>query len=96
MAKKVKEKYNSPLATAPGEYKPRLYLDLEGKSVKELEGLKVGDVQEFCVRGKIVGLEERTRTDEKGKERVTGSIQLEGYEVESMEEESNEFDELSD
>ena len=95
MAKSKKTKVIDSCCAVPGEYKPRLYLDLEGQDVVKIKGLKVGDEGEFVVRGKIVGLEHRNRTDEGGKEKTTGSIQLEGYEVAVMGEEDNEFKEMA-
>lgn len=96
MAKTKKSKVVDSCCASPiGDYKPRLYLDLEGKDVAQIKGLKVGDEGEFIVRGKIVGLEQRNRTDEGGVEKITGSIQLEGYEVDVMAEEDNEFEEMA-
>lgn len=94
MAKKGKKLYGAPVPSHPGDYKPRLYLDLEGADVQQVEGLKVGETHEFSVRGKVVGLSQNKRTDEDGKERTTGSIQLEGFEVETLDGD-NEFTELS-
>jgi len=95
VAKKSKANLTPTLA-ADSVYKPSLYLDLEGKDVTMVKELKVGETVEFCVRGKIRSLEQRQRTDEKGKEKTTGSISLENYEVELMEEEANEFSKLAE
>lgn len=97
MAKKsTKTKIVDSCCAPPiGEYKPRLYLDLEGKDVAQIKGLKIGEEGEFVVRGKIVSLEQRERQDEKGGKKMTGSINLEGYEVEVMGEEDNEFTKMS-
>ena len=96
MAKVKKSKVVDTCCAPTCDYKPRLYLDLEGKDVAQIKGLKVGDEGEFMVRGKIVGLEQRERTDEDGKSKTTGSIQLEEYEVDIMGEELNEFKKIAD
>ena len=100
MAKKtVKSEYACPPSV--GDYKPRLYLDLEGKDIKQIEGLSVGETAEFLVTGKVVGLEQRERSDSHdGKTEIkkTGSISLEGYHVKLLEDEkeTNEFKKLAE
>lgn len=78
------------------DFKPRLYLDLEGQDVAQIKGLKVGDEGSFTVTGKIVGLEQRENTDSDGKKKTRGSIQLEGFEVEVLGSEDNEFKKLAE
>lgn len=63
------------------EYKPRLYLDLDKDNLDLVEDLKVGKKVTLKVTGTVVGLEYSERTDEKGKKRERGSIQLEDYKV---------------
>ena|SRR3990167_1679290 len=98
MAKVKKTKVMDTCCAPVCDYKPRLYLDLEGSDVAQIKGLKVGDEGMFHVRGKIVGLEQRERKDEgtDGKSKTTGSIQLEGYEVDVMGEEDNEYKKMSE
>lgn len=75
------------------DYKPRLYLNLEGQDVAQIKGLKVGEEVEIRVTGRVVGLSQRERPDHKteGKVIKTGDIDLEGYKVQVMGEEENEF-----
>ena len=98
MAKSKKTKVMDTCCAPTCDYKPRLYLDLEGSDVAQIKGLKVGDEGMFHVRGKIVGLEQRERKDEgtDGKSKTTGSIQLEGYEVDVMGEEDNEYKKMAE
>lgn len=44
---------------APAEYKPRTYVDLEGKELKGLEDLNVGDKITVVLKGKLVSIEKR-------------------------------------
>ena len=76
----------------------RMYLELEGKDVKQIGGLNVGDKAEFLVKGTVKGLSQRERQDyEDGKKTVkTGSIDLENYSVEVVEDEKNEFTKMAD
>lgn len=90
MAKSKTSNAPTPLA----EYKPRLYLDLEKGDVGLIEDLKVGKEVTLRVTGKVVGLEYRESTDEKGKTRERGSIQLEDYHVSGVG--SNDFADLAD
>lgn len=76
------------------DYKPRLYLDLQDQDVSKLKGLSIGEEGTFRVTGKIVGLSQRQRM-EGDKEVKTGSIDLEGFEVEVLGVEDNEFEDLS-
>ena len=97
-SKKSKAKSKVVDCCAPAcvdDYRPRIYLDLEGADVKQIKGLKVGEQGQVLISGKVVGLEERTRTDEKGKEKKTASIQIEGYDVEVLGDEDNVYTELS-
>lgn len=94
MAKKAKTKVLDTCCPAPCDYKPRLYLDLQDQDVSKLKGLAIGEEGTFRVTGKIVGLSQRQRMDG-DKEVKTGSIDLEGFEVEVMGVEDNEFDELA-
>ena len=73
-----------------------LWIDLEDKQVKELKGLTVGEQGQFLISGKIVSLEQRERSDEKGETKLTGSIRVEEYSVEVLEDEENEFTKLAD
>lgn len=94
MAKSKKTKVVDTCCSPIGDYKPTLYLDLEGKDVSQIKGLKVGEEGEFVVKGTIVGLEQSERTNEDGKNKTTGSIRLKDYEVDVMGAEPNEFTEL--
>lgn len=96
MAKKKTKINKVPTLGMVDSYKPRLYFDLEGEDVSQVKGLTVGETASFCVTGKVVGLEQSERTDEKGKMRKTGSIRLENYSVELEEEEDNEFKSMAD
>jgi len=82
-------------AVPMGEYKPCLYLNLEGQDVKQVKGLTVGEEVEVLVRGKIIGLEQRERTDHEGKSKTSGEIKMEGYRVQVLEDD-NEFSKLAD
>lgn len=96
MAKKVvKEACCAPVG-AP-EYKPRLYLQLEGQDVAQIKTLKVGEKIELRITGRVVGLSQRERPDYDKKDKVikSGDIDLEGYRVEVMGDEDNEFTEMS-
>ena len=87
-AKKTVSECNAPCV---GDYKPRLYLDLQDKDVSQLKGLTVGEEVEVVVHGTVRGLEQRERTNEKGETEKTGSIQLEGYRVSVLDDEENPF-----
>ena len=93
MAKKGKVVGECCAPPSVGEYKPQLYLDLEGQDVSQVKGLTVGEEVMVHVTGKVVGLEQRERknTETDGKAKTTGSIRLEGYRVQVMGEDSNEF-----
>lgn len=91
--KKVMDSCCAP--TCIGDYKPRLYLDLQDKDVAQIKGLTVGQKVQLLVEGTIKGLEQRERQDGDKKEK-TGSIQLEGYEIDVLGDEDNEFKELAD
>lgn len=95
--KKVVDSCCAPCASdAP--YKPRLYLDLDDKSVDKLKGLTIGEEAQIVVTGKVVSLEQRENIrdygPDKGKKKKTGSISIEGYAVEIMADEDNEFKQL--
>ncbi len=95
--KKVVSEVSAPASLA--EYKPQLYLDLEGQDVSQVLGLKVGEEVMVHVTGKIVGLEQRERKDNdtEGKTKTTGTIRLEGYRVQVMgDEDSNEYEEMAE
>jgi len=96
MAKKTKAKNVVDTCGCPavGDYKPRLYLDLQDKSVEELKGLKIGEDVEVMVKGRLVELSQRERTE--GKDKVkTGSISLENYELMVVEDDQNLFAKLA-
>lgn len=96
MAKGKKSKVVDSCCAAPsGDYKPRLYLDLQDQDVSKIKGLSIGEEGEFVVKGKIVGLQQRER-QEGNKTVKTGSIDLEGFTVEIMGEEPNEFTKLAE
>ena len=80
-----------------GECKPRLYLDLQDQDVKQILGLNVGDEVEILVKGTIKGLSQRERQDydEPKKTVKTGSIDLEGYTIQVVEDEKNEFTKMA-
>lgn len=63
------------------DYKPRLYIELEGGDLKLLEKVKTGKTGRFVLVGKVVGTSERTNED--GKKR--GTIDIEGYEISAVE-----------
>lgn len=95
MAKKVKDN----IAAVPSpEYKPRLYLQLEGQDVGQIKSLKVGEKIELRVTGKVVGLAQRERPDYNNEKKTikTGDIDLEGYRVQVLGDEDNEFEKLSE
>jgi len=93
---KGKKVVDSCCALPCGDYKPRLYLDLEGKDVSQVKGLTVGEEVWCLIKGKVVGLEQRERSDSDGEMKKTGSIQLEGYEVDVLAEEPNDFVKMAD
>lgn len=87
--KRVKKVVKSEACCAPvpaGEYKPRLYLSVEGQDVSQIKDLKVGEKVEILVTGKVVGLSQRERPDygDTSKTKKTGDIDLEGYRVEVL------------
>lgn len=86
--KKVKAEMTAPMAM---DYKPCMCIRLEGTDVKQVESLKVGEKAEFRVTGTVKGLSEDSRMDMDGKKRTSGSIDLEDYKVEVLEDEDNEF-----
>lgn len=94
MAKKMK----AEMAAMPGEMKPCLYLDFQGKDVSQIQGVAVGDEVEIVVRGKVKGVSQRERTDYDDPKKVvkTGTIDLHDYKVTILEEEKNEFAKLSE
>lgn len=102
MAKKVqkvvKEACCAPVA--PGDYKPSMYIDLEGTDVSEIKGLKLGDKVELLITGTVRGLSQRKSTryrNGKDVEVATGSIDLERHSVEVLEDEKKtEFEELAE
>lgn len=92
MAKeKVSKRVKATLAApAPAsEFKPRLYLSLEGQDVTQIKELKVGDHIQVLVEGTIKGLSQRERPDydDPKKVRKSGDIDLEGYRVKVLEDE---------
>ena len=97
MAKKTKAKYLGP-TVAPEMSKPSMYVDLQDQDVSQLKDLAVGDKVELRVIGTIKGLSQDSRKsyDDPKKTIKTGSIRLEGYSVEVMEEESNEFSKMAE
>jgi hypothetical protein len=96
MAKKTKGKLSSP-EVAPGEFKPCLYLDMQGQDVAQLKELNIGDKVEIMVRGTVKGLSQRQRTDydDSSKTIKTGTIDLENYDVEVLGDEENEFEKMA-
>jgi hypothetical protein len=94
----AKTKVKKELAMAPEapDYKPTLWLDLEGQDVVQVKELSVGEEVEVVVTGKVVGLEQRERQDSGDKTaKKTGSIRLENYRVRVMGEEDNVFTKMS-
>ena len=68
----------APTSTLEMEYKPRLYLDLEDGTI--IRKVKVGDIVNLVVKGKVCSISEREHLE--GKKTVTcSSLDLEGYEV---------------
>lgn len=100
MAKKTKSKNIKSECCAPtsiGDYKPSLYLSLEGKDVSEIEGLKVGEEVQVLVTGKITRLsQEKRKKYGSEKETESGTIEIEGYKVAVVEDETNEFVKMAD
>ena len=103
MAKKITKSVKSSLGGAvpspvDAPFKPRLYLQMEGKDVKQLKELSVGEEVEFLVRGKVVGINQRQRTayDDSKRTINSGDVDLENYSVELVENESNEFSQLAE
>lgn len=96
MAKKVKKEI-SPAPTAPDAPAPRLYLDLEGQDVSQLKDLNIGDEVEILVTGKVKGLSQRQRVSYEDEKKTvkTGTIDLENYKVQVLEEESNVFTKMA-
>lgn len=83
--------------TPIGDYKPSLYLSLEGKDVSEIEGLKVGEEVQVLVTGKITRLtQEKRKKYGTEKEVESGTIDIEGYTVAVVEDEKNEFVKMAD
>lgn len=80
------------------KFAPRLYLNLQDKDVSQIKGLTVGDKVQVLVSGTVKGLEQRERRSYDDPEKVekTGEIQLEGYKVEVLADEDNEFEDLVD
>lgn len=83
----------SPCADSP----PRLYLDLQDQDVKQLKGLSVGDKVQIMLEGTVKGLSQRERSDYDDPKKTvkTGSIDLENYSLEVVEDEVNEFTKLA-
>ena len=94
-AKKTAPKVVKSECCAPsiGDYKPSLYLDLEGtKQVNQIEGLKLGETVQILVTGTVRALEQRKSMryrDGKEKEVETGHISVEGYNVQVVEDEAD-------
>jgi hypothetical protein len=86
MAKKTKSEICCPSIT---EYKPCLYLDLQDADVGQVKGLSIGEKVELRVTGVVKGLSQRSRQDYDDPKKTvkTGSIDLEGYRVEVLEDE---------
>lgn len=99
MAKAKKTKVVDSCCPTPCDtYKPRLYLNLQDKDVAQVKGLTIGEEVELVIRGKVVGISQRSRKDYDDPEKTvkTGDIDLEDYTVEVMGEEDNEFKELAE
>lgn len=93
MAHKKKTKEVGGCCASPmGDYKPTLYLNLEGQDVKQIKGLAVGEEVELVITGKVTSLSQRKSYNDKD----SGSIDLESYRVRVMGEEDNEYKELAD
>lgn len=94
-AKKVKKMVNKEVigSCCPEASTSRLYLDLQDQDVKQIVGLNVGDEVEILVKGTVKGLSQRERQDYNDAKKTvkTGSIDLEDYTVEVVEDEKNEF-----
>lgn len=75
-----------------------MYIDLEGQDVSQIKGLTVGQTVQVLVEGKVCCLEQRERQDydEPKKTRTTGSISIENYEVQVLDDENNEFVAMAD
>ena len=84
--------------SAVGSCSPRLYLDLQDQDVKQIVGLNVGDEVELVIKGTVKGLSQRERQDYDDPKKTvkTGSIDLEDYTVEVLEDEKNEFVKMAD
>lgn len=95
----AKKKVKQTLKCEPcADFKPRMYVSLEGQDVAQIKTLQVGDEVELKVTGKVVGLSQRERPDynDSSKTKKTGDIDLEDYRVEVLEDEKNEFSNMAD
>lgn len=74
-----------------GDYKPSLYLNLEGAGqVSQIKGLKIGEKVQILVEGTVRGLEQRKSSrfrNGKDVEVETGHIDVEGYSLKVLEDE---------
>lgn len=77
------------VAGSISDYKPTVYIDLEGKELKEIEGLKLGKPITVVLKGKLVGITKRADT-----EGSRGSVQLEAPDVRISD--GTEFDDMAD
>lgn len=95
MAAKVKAKkvVAECCPTSVGNYKPSLYLNLEGAAqVGQIKGLKLGEKVQVLIEGTVRGLEQRKSSryrDGKDVEIDAGHIDLEGYTVRVVEDEED-------
>lgn len=90
-AKQIKSECCAPAAV---DYQPSLYLDLEGRDVKQIEGLKLNEEVQILVTGRVKRLEQRKSMRYQGegkadKEIETGSISIEGYKVQVVADEED-------
>ena len=95
MAKKVKKEISAPVG--PSDYKPCLYLDLQDQDVSQVKELNIGDKVEILVTGTVKGLSQRQRQDYDDPKKTvkTGSIDLEGYKIQVLEEEDNVYTKMA-
>ena len=80
-----------------GDYKPRMYVSLEGQDVGQIKELAVGDEVELVVKGKVVGLSQRERPNYKDPKKTTktGDIDLEDYKVLVLDTADNIFEKMA-
>lgn len=88
---KLKKEVSCCDAPCVGNYKPTLYLSLEGKDTGQIKGVAVGEKVQILVEGTVKGVSQNERSGCDGEKTKHGSIDLEGYSVKVLADEDNEF-----